>query len=268
MAMSTGLLLQDKTAVIYGAGGAIGHAVARTFAREGARLFLTGRTLSKAEALAKEIVADGGAAEAAQVDALDENAVAEHLDTVIEKGGVDISFNAVGLRNTTLQGVPLVDLDVEEFMRPVDEHVRANFVTARLAGRHMVANGAGVIMTVTSLPSRIATPLMGGVALAWAAGEALIRDLSVELAPHGVRVAGVRTQAMPDSGTIEEVFGIHAKAHGITREQFQAMVAERTHRKRLPSLQEMAEVVTFIASDRATGIAATMANMSLGAIPD
>jgi NAD(P)-dependent dehydrogenase (short-subunit alcohol dehydrogenase family) len=267
--MSTSLLLQDKTAVIYGAGGAIGHAVARTFAREGARLFLTGRTLSKAAVLAKEIVADGGVAEAAQVNALDENAVAEHLDTVIEKaGGVDISFNAVGLRNTTLQGVPLVDLDVEEFMRPVNEHVRANFLTARLAGRHMVANGAGVIMTVTSLPSRIANPLMGGVALAMAAEEALIRDLSVELAPHGVRVAGVRTQAMPDSGTIEEVFGIHAKAHGIAREQFQAMVAERTHRKRLPSLQEMAEVVTFIASDRATGIAGTMANMSLGAIPD
>ena len=267
--MSTSLLLQDKTAVIYGAGGAIGQAVARTFAREGARLFLTGRTLSKAEVLAKEIVADGGVAEAAQVNALDENAVAEHLDTVIEKaGGVDISFNAVGLRNTTLQGVPLVDLDADDFMRPIVEHVRANFLTARLAGRHMTAKGSGVIMTVTSSASRIANPLMGGVALAMAAEEALIRDLSVELAPHGVRVAGVRTQGMPDSGTIEEVFGIHAKAHGITRERFQAMVAERTHRKRLPSLQEMAEVVTFIASDRATGIAGTMANMSLGAIPD
>ncbi|MFI0372925.1 SDR family NAD(P)-dependent oxidoreductase [Actinomadura sp. 1N219] len=112
--MSTSLLLQDKTAVIYGAGGAIGHAVARTFAREGARLLLTGRTLPKAEALAKEIAAGGGVAEAAQVN----------------------------------------------------EHVRANFLTARLAGRRMVADGAGVIMTVTSLPSRIANPLMGGVALA------------------------------------------------------------------------------------------------------
>jgi NAD(P)-dependent dehydrogenase (short-subunit alcohol dehydrogenase family) len=267
--MSTNLLLQDKTAVIYGAGGAIGHTVAKTFAREGARVFLTGRTLSKVEDLAKEISAAGGVADAAQVNALDENAVAEHLDTVIEQaGGVDISFNAVGLRNTTLQGVPLVDLDVDEFMRPIAEHVRANFLTARHAGRHMTAKGSGVIMTVTSIPSRIANPLMGGVALAMAAEEALIRDLSVEFAPHGVRVAGVRTQGMPDSGTIEEVFGLHAKAYGVTREQFQEMVAERTHRKRLPSLQEMAEVVTFIASDRASGIAGTMANMSLGAIPD
>jgi NAD(P)-dependent dehydrogenase (short-subunit alcohol dehydrogenase family) len=109
---------------------------------------------------------------------------------------------------------------------------------------------------------------MGGVAVAMAAEEALIRNLSVEFAPHGVRVVGVRTQGMPDSGTIEEVFGIHAKAHGVTREQFQYMVAERTHRKRLPTLQEMAEVVAFIASDRVSGIAGTIANMSLGAIPD
>ncbi len=263
------MLLQNKTAVIYGAGGAIGHAVAKTFAREGARVFLTGRTLSKAELLAQEINAAGGMAEAAQVNALDENAVAEHLDTVINQaGGIDISFNTVGLRNTTLQGVPLIALDVDDFMRPIIEHVRANFLTARLAGRHMTAKGSGVIMTVTSIPSRIAIPLMGGVALAMAAGEALIRDLSAELAPYGVRVAGVRTQGMPDSSTIEEVFGLHAKAHGITRDQFHAMVADRTHRKRLPSLQEMAEVVTFIASDRATGIAGTIANLSLGTIPD
>ncbi|WP_280436253.1 SDR family NAD(P)-dependent oxidoreductase [Nocardia carnea] len=267
--MSTNLLLENKNAVIYGAGGAVGHAVARTFAREGARVFLAGRTASRVETVAEEIAAGGGAAEATQVDALDETAVAEHLDAVIEKaGGVDISFNAVGLRNTTLQGVPLADLAVEDFMRPITEHVRANFLTARLAGRHMTAKGSGVIMTVTSIPSRIANPLMGGVAVAMAAEEALIRDLSVEFAPHGVRVAGVRTQGMPDSGTIEEVFGIHAEAHGITREQFQHMVAERTHRKRLPTLQEMAEVVAFIASDRASGIAGTIANMSLGAIPD
>jgi NAD(P)-dependent dehydrogenase (short-subunit alcohol dehydrogenase family) len=124
--------------------------------------------------------------------------VAGHLDAVIEKaGGVDISFNAVGLRNTTLQGVPLVDLEVEDFMRPITEHMRANFLTARLAGRHMTAKGSGVIMTVTSIPSRIANPLLGGVAVAMAAEEALIRDLSVEFAPHGVRVAGVRMQGMP-----------------------------------------------------------------------
>ena len=179
------MLLENKNTVIYGAGGAVGGAVARTFAREGAKLFLAGRSLARVDAVAEEIVAAGGVAEAAQVDALDEKAVEEHLDTAVDKaGGVDISFNAIGLRNTTLQGVPLVDLDVEEF--------QANFLTARLAGRRMAAKGSGVIVTVTSIPSRVALPLMGGVAVAMAAEEALTRDLSVELGPQGVRVVGLR----------------------------------------------------------------------------
>jgi NAD(P)-dependent dehydrogenase (short-subunit alcohol dehydrogenase family) len=263
------VLLENKNTVIYGAGGAIGGTVARTFAREGAKLFLAGRSLARVDAVANDIAAAGGVAEAAQVDALDEKAVEEHLNTVVEKaGGVDISFNAIGLRNTTLQGVPLVDLDLDQFMAPISAHVQANFLTARLAGRRMAAAGSGVIMTVTSIPSRVAIPLMGGVAVAMAAEEALIRDLSVELAPQGVRVVGVRTQGMPDSGTIEEVFGIHANAYGITSEQFHNLIAERTHSRRLPTLQELAEVAAFMASDKASAMEGTLVNMSLGAIPD
>jgi NAD(P)-dependent dehydrogenase (short-subunit alcohol dehydrogenase family) len=263
------VLLKNKAAVIYGAGGAIGSAVARTFAREGASLFLTDYSLAKVKAVAEEIAAGDGFVEAAEVDALDEKAVNEHLNKVVDTfGSVDISFNAVGLRNTTLQGVSLVDLDLDQFMKPIAVHVQANFVTARLAGRRMAAKGSGVIMTVTSIPSRVAIPRMGGVAVAMAAEEALIRDLSVELAPQGVRVLGVRTQGMPDSGTIEEVFGLHAKAYGITTEQFRNQSAELTHRRRLPTLQELAEVVTFTASDRASAMTATMVNLSLGAIAD
>ena len=104
--------------------------------------------------------------------------------------------------------------------------------------------------------------------MAMAAEEALIRDLSVELAPQGVRVVGVRTQGMPESGTIEEVFGLHARAYGITSEQFQNLIAERTHSRRLPMLQELAEVAAFMASDRASAMEGTLVNMSLGAIPD
>jgi NAD(P)-dependent dehydrogenase (short-subunit alcohol dehydrogenase family) len=263
------MLLENKNTVIYGAGGAVGGAVARTFAREGAKLFLTGRSLARVDAVAKEIVAAGGVAEAAQVDALDEEAVEEYLNTVVEKaGGVDISFNAIGLRNTTLQGVPLVDLDLDQFMAPISAHVQANFLTARLAGRRMAAAGSGVITTVTSIPSRVAIPLVGGLAVAMAAEEALIRDLSVELAPQGVRVVGIRTQGMPETGTIEEVFGLHAKAYGITSEQFQNLIAERTHSRRLPTLQELAEVAAFVASDKASAMEGTMINLSLGAIPD
>lgn len=263
------MLLLNKIAIIYGAGGSVGSTVAETFAREGARLFLTGRTKSKVDQVAKKINAAGGFAEAAQVDALDELAVAKHLDMVIAKAGkIDISFNAVGLPNTTLQGVPLVDLDVSQFMAPILSHVQSNFLTARLAGRHMTAKGSGVLMTVTSIPSRVAIPNMGGVAVAMAAEEALIRNLSAELGPYGVRVVGLRPQGMTDSDTIKEVHTLHANAYGISREQFQKMIEERTHLKRSPKLQEMAEVAAFMACDQASAMTGTIVNMSLGAIAD
>jgi NAD(P)-dependent dehydrogenase (short-subunit alcohol dehydrogenase family) len=263
------MMLLDKIAIIYGAGGAVGSTVAETFAREGGRLFLTGRNKAAVDKLADKINAAGGFAESAQVDALDEEAIEEHLNMVIEKaGGIDISFNAIGLRNTSLQGVPLVELELENFMAPILSHVQSNFLTARLAGRYMTAKGSGIIMTVTSIPSRVAIPLMGGVAVAMAAEEALIRNLSAEFGPHAVRVIGLRPQGMYDSDTIKEVHTLHANAYGISRDQFRNMIEERTHLKRSPSLREMAEVAAFMASDRASAMTGTIVNMSFGAIAD
>lgn len=263
------MMLSKKVAVIYGAGGAVGSTVAETFAREGASVFLTGRTIDSVEKIAAKINAAGGSATASLVDALDEQAVKKHLSMVLARAGsVDISFNAIGLRNTTLQGVSLLDLELDQFMAPISVHVQTNFLTSRVIGRYMASKGSGVIMTVTSIPSRVAIPLMGGVAVAMAAEEALIRNLSIELGIKGVRVLGLRPQGMPDSGTIKEVFGLHAKAYGITREQFQEMTASRNHQHRLPTLQEMAEVAAFMASDRASVMTGTIVNMSLGAIAD
>ena len=263
------MLLENKVAVIYGGGGGVGGAVARAFAREGAQVFLTDRTLPAVEAVAKDIVAAGGLAEVAQVDALDEQAIESHLGAVIAKAGtVDISFNAVGIPNTTLQGVPLVELKVEEFSLPISTYTKSNFLTARLAARRMIAKRAGVILTITSTPSRTAIPNMGGVAVAMGAIETLTRDLSAELGPHGIRVLGLRPAGMPDSGTIKEVWGLHARANGITSQQFAGVIESRMHRGRSPSLTEMAEVAAFAASDRANAMTATFVNMSGGTIAD
>jgi NAD(P)-dependent dehydrogenase (short-subunit alcohol dehydrogenase family) len=262
-------MLQNKVAVIYGAGGAVGGAVARAFAREGAMLFLTGRHRARVEAVAKEVNSAGGPAETAEVDALDEKAVDRHLQSVIDKAGrVDVSFNAIGIPNTKLQGVPLVELAVEQFSLPIATYTRSYFLTARLAARRMVANRSGVIMTITSIPSRTGIPLMGGVAPAMSAAEALTRDLSAELAPHGIRVVGLRPQGMPESGTIKEVFGLHAKAWGISHEQFQEMIAGRTHMRRLTTLAELANVAVFMASDKASAMTGTVVNLSMGSLDD
>ena len=252
--------------MIYGAGGAIGGAVARAFAREGARVFLTGRHRAPVEVVAKEI---GGSAEVAEVDAVDEGAVDRYLRYVVGVAGrVDISFDAVGIGNAGILGVPLTELGVEQFQAPIATHTTAYFVTARLAAQHMIANGSGVIMTVTTLHSRTGLPLVGGFGPAMAAKEALTRDLSVELAPHGIRVVGLRPQAMPETATIRDAFEPRAKATGMTWEQWLELLASRTHPRRLMTLAEMADAAAFLASDRASGMTGTTVNMTMGSLDD
>src|SRR5229473_2003285 len=264
-----GTLLSNKNAVIYGAGGAIGGAVARAFAREGATVFLTGRGLKEVESVADEIRAAGGKAEAAQVDALDEAAIDKHLsDMVAKAGSVDISFNAISIPDAKILGVPLVKLDVEQFSLQITTYTTSYFLTARLAARHMIPNKSGVIMTVTALHSRTGLPLVGGYGPAQAAKEALTRDLSAELAPHGIRVVGLRPQAMPETGTIKRAFEPRAKASGMTWEQWQQMLASRTHGRRLMTLEEMANVAAFMASDKASGMTGTTVNLTMGSLDD
>src|SRR5262245_17128709 len=264
----TKMMLQNKVAVIYGAGGSIGGAVARAFAREGARLFLTGRHRSSVEIVAAEINAAGGSAEAAEVNALDEQAVDKHLQSVIDKAGhVDISFNAIGIPNPKNRA-PLLELDVEQFSLPIATCTRSYFLTARLAARHMVPNKSGVIITVTSTPSRTATPRVGGAGPAMAAVEALTRGLSAALAPQGIRVVGLRPQGMPETDRIKEGFKRYSEELGITPEQFQESIAARTHTRRLTTLEEMTNVAVFMASNQASGITGTIANLSMGSLDD
>jgi NAD(P)-dependent dehydrogenase (short-subunit alcohol dehydrogenase family) len=263
------MMLKDKVAVIYGAGGAVGGAVARAFAPEGARLFLAGHKPAPVEVVAKDIVSAGGSAEAAAVDALDEQAVDEHLQSVIDEAGrVDISFNAVGIADTKIVGVPLVELDVEQFSLPIAAYATSYFLTARLAARHMIPNKSGVIMTVTALPSRTGTPLNGGYGPAQAAKEALTRELSAELAPQGIRVVGLRPHGMPETGSLKEVSDAKAKASGRTWEQFQELVASTNHARRGMTLEEMANVAAFMASDKASGMTGTTINLSMGSLDD
>ena len=244
------MLLKNKVAVIYGAGGAIGGAVARAFALEGAKLFLTGRQRAPLGVVAKEILSAGGSAEVAEVDALDEKAVDNHLQSVIDGAGrVDISFNAIDVPIEKVAGAPLTEMDAEKFFLPIANYTRSYFLTARLAARRMVQNKSGVIMTVTALTSRKGHSGNGGYGSSQAAKEALTRDLSAELAPLGIRVIGLRLNAMPETGTLREIFDLKGKAMGVTWEQFKQYLASTTHTQRVMVLEEAANMAVFMASD-------------------
>lgn len=260
--------LENKVAVIYGAGGDIGGSVARAFAREGAKLFLSGHRLAPVEAVAKDIVSAGGVAEAAEVDALDEEAIEKHLQSVVAKAGrIDISFNAMGNSPAKYLGGSLVDMDLEQFSMPITSYTTSYFLTARLAARRMLPNKSGVIMTVTAPPARIGTP-NGGYGPSQAAKEALTRYLSKELAPQGIRVVGLQSHGMPETGTIREIFEWRAKTGDLTWEQFAGYLAGMNHPNSFLTLTEVANVAVFLASDKASGMMGTTVNVTMGALDD
>ncbi|MDR3083475.1 MAG: SDR family oxidoreductase [Streptomyces sp.] len=263
------MLLEKKNAIVYGASGAVGSAVALTFAREGARVFLAGRTSAALEVVAAKIRASGGVAHIAEVDVMDEGAVEAHADAVGRAcDSLDISFNAISLPQTGIQGTPITDLSADAFDLPMATYPKANFLTSRAAARRMTGRGSGVIMTITASPSRTAVPLMGGMAPAWAAIEALSRGLAAELSPSGVRVVCLNAAGMPETPQVREVYSLHADACGISREAFQTRNADLTLRKKLPTVAEIADVAAFAASDRANAMTGAIVNLTGGLIVD
>jgi 3-oxoacyl-[acyl-carrier protein] reductase len=260
------MLLRDKNAVIYGAGGAVGGAMARAFAREGAKVFLAGRTLAQLDIVARDIAATGGVAETAHVDARDEQAVERHVHAVAEKARrIDILFNAIGMED--VQGIPLIEMSLEDFIHPVITAMRTQFLTARAVGRRMVAKGSGVVLTITAGPPE-AIANIGGFGPACGAIEGLWRGLAAELGPHGVRVICLRSAGSPDTPDLQQTFGLHAKATGVRLEDFLADVGNGTLLRRLPMVAEVANVATMMASDRASAMTGAFVSVTCGSRAD
>jgi NAD(P)-dependent dehydrogenase (short-subunit alcohol dehydrogenase family) len=263
--------LDRKIALVHGAGGAIGGAIARAFARDGARVFLAGRTLAKLERVARDVSDAGGEAETAQVDALDERAVNAHADAVAARAGhLDIAVNAVGIVH--VQGTPFADLSLEDYALPITAYTRTNFITAKAAARHMIPAGRGVILTVSTPGSRMAGTGFLGYGVTCAAVEALTRLLAAELGPSGVRVNCLRPHAIPEAAArgshSRDVFRPAAERAGVTVEAMLEGAAAATLLRRLPTLDEVASFAAFLASDRAGAVTGAVANLSCGALVD
>ena len=259
-------LLQDKNVVIYGAGGGIGRGVARTFAREGARLFLAGRNLAPLEAVAADVTAAGGSADIAVLDALDEQAVDEHLKAVVAAAGsVDVSFNLISRGD--VQGIPYVDMTAADFLAPITTAIATNFITARAAARQMVGQGSGVILTVTSGSSKGTSPMMGGTGPADAAVETFLRYLAAEVGPHGVRVNGLWTAGVPETFGLEDDTNVSRRGTGMGSEDIERILGPMTMLGHAPRLDQVADAAAFLASDRASGITGTIANVTCGLVP-
>jgi NAD(P)-dependent dehydrogenase (short-subunit alcohol dehydrogenase family) len=248
------LLLEGRNAVIYGGGGSIGGAVARAFAREGATVHLAGRTQAKLDAVADAIRAAGGRAETAQLDALDERAVDEHAGAIAaQHGSLDISLSVISQQD--VQGTPLVEMAVDDVMRPVEVTTRAMFITARAAARQMIPQRSGVILAFGGYGDP--HPNLGGLQIAFQAAEALRRALSVELGPHGIRVVTLQTNGIAESISDPDF-----------RAKIEAGIVANTMLERGATLDDVGNAAVFAASDWARTVTASKINITCGGFVD
>jgi 3-oxoacyl-[acyl-carrier protein] reductase len=251
------MMLHDTNAIVYGAGGSLGGAVARALAREGATVFVTGRTLATVERLAADITASGGKAEAAALDALDAGAVDRYLNKLKSRGlSLDVSFDAIGLED--LQGTALIDMQLEDFMRPVRIAMQTQFITSTAAARIMKEQRSGVILSLTATPGGIGYPQVGGFGPACCAIESFSRNLASEIGPFGVRVVNIRSAGSPDSRVFQEAL---ATKDG---EAFFEKIKDDTMLKDLPAMDDVANVAAFLASSLAAKITGVTVDVTCG----
>ena len=253
------MLLQNKNAVIYGGGGSLGGTVAQALAREGATVFVAGRNLNTVEQTAQLIVSSGGQAVAKQVDALNETEVETFLrDVVARYGSVDISFCAIDL--DPVQGMPLIEMKTEDFVRPVTLAMQSMFITATAAARIMKKQGAGVILSLTATSSAIAYPHTGGFAPAGASIELVSKNLAAELGVYGIRAVTIRSAGSPDSRVFREVI----KSNPELMRNVLSGMEDDTMLKRLPLMNDIAQVAVFLSSDLARQITGVTIDVTAG----
>lgn len=256
----TDMLLANKNAIIFGAGGSLGGAVAQAFAAAGAQVFLSGIHLESVENTAAKIRIAGGIAHTRQVDALDKTEVDAFVLWVAQQyGSVDICFNAIGLED--VQDMPLTAMSVEDFTRPISRAMQSQFLTGTAAGRVMSRQGKGVVLSLTATPGGIGYPGTGGFGVACCAIESFSRNLASELGRSGVRVVNIRSGGSPDSRVFVDAFS--SIGNELASRIIGTMEGD-TMLKKLPRMVDIANTAVFAASDWASMITGTTIDVTGG----
>jgi 3-oxoacyl-[acyl-carrier protein] reductase len=252
-------MLNNKNAIIYGAGGSLGSEVAKAFANAGAKVFLTGRNLNSLKKVAEQIHASGGLAEADEVDASDQAAIHAHINKVVQRAGtVDISFNLTGTE--VVQNIPLIDISVNDFMQPITISMQTRFLTAVAAAKVMMKQKSGVILSLTATPGGIGYPYTGGFAPTCCAIESLSRNLASELGVYGIRVVNIRSGGSPDSKVFKEALTNYPDM----MEPVLQKMKDDTMLKKLPPMEDITNVAVFLASGLSGSITGVTVDVTAG----
>lgn len=248
--------LKDKIAVVFAASGEIAGAVARSFARHGAKVYVTARNLEAVKTLAEEIRASGGAAEAAKVDALKETEIDAFLKEVTASNGrLDVVFNGIAVEYSEMGGrPPALTATFDQFMAPMQKIVGSQFLTSRVAAKYMIAtHSEGTILLLTAAASRSKIPNLSAFSAACAAVEAITRVMAAEWGNEGIKVTCLCSGALMETKRISGWISKAAKEYGIPEEQIIAQYKAFDILKTGPTLKQVGDTAAFLASE--TGIA-------------
>jgi len=253
------MLLQNKNAILFGAGGSVGGTIAKALADAGANLYLSNRSIDAVKKLADEIKTNGGKAQAFPIDALNEKQVNDFVSKVAKEAGtIDIVFNLINLQDK--QGIPLIELSFGDYTRPVKRATESHFITGTATGRIMKQQNSGVILSLTATPGGIGYPLAGGFGPACRIIENISLGLATELGEYGVRVINIRSAGSPDSAPFVEAI----KHGGDKAKDFIKKIEDDTMLKRMPLMKDIANTAVFLASEMAAGITGVTVDVTGG----
>ena len=259
--------LKNKVAAVFAANGAIASAVARSMAHKNAEVYLSGRNFEAVKALEADINAHGGKAHAFQVDATLETDIDSFIGHIMgEKGRLDVVFNGIGLRAEELRyGTPSIQLPFEKFMEALKVHLGSQFLTSRVAAKHMMQAGTqGTIITLSASLSRIKAPFMAGITAACSGIEGLTRSLASEFGRAGIRVICLNSTALAETRTIKETNRLNAKTLGISEEVFAEQLQHSYLLGKSPSPADIGQFAAFLATDTGTLLNSHVVDVDFG----
>jgi NAD(P)-dependent dehydrogenase (short-subunit alcohol dehydrogenase family) len=257
------MLLQNKVALITGSGRGIGRAMAKLFAQEGARVFLTARTEAELSATAKEIVAAHG--EAAYITAdLTREADCRHVVAAAREkfARIDILVNNAGHYGPV---VPVEDYPLEEFDSVIAVHLRAAFVLSKLVLPEMYARKSGIILNISSLSAKSAFGWGSAYAAAKAGLLGLTRVMAAEASRQGVRVNAICPGPVTETVMSKELGNTLAEKLGVSPEEQLKGFLNSILQGRGQTAMEIAQAALFLCSDMSTAIVGQSINVDGGA---
>jgi NAD(P)-dependent dehydrogenase (short-subunit alcohol dehydrogenase family) len=254
-------LLDQKVALVSGAGPGLGRDVALAFGREGATVVVGARDHDRVGALAAEVEGQGAKALALRLDITDRGSCRDAVSQVVEAfGRLDVLVN-----NAFSDGDHrrFLDADLDRWRATMDVNLFGTLQLTQAVAPQMVAQGDGRIVMINTMSAVRMRPGFGAYTGSKAALAAVTKILASELGGHGIRVNGVHPGYIWGD-SVEAYFAHQAQKQGITPEERYREVAADTALGYLPSSAEIAEAVVFFASDMSKPITGQALGVNAG----